>query len=251
MTKKLLFIFAVVIAAAVTGIARYRAPAWDPGPRESYRAFLTSEGVTIAVEPLYTDALAARAFDKKDIITRGITPFAVVIFNDNNFPVEVLGLDVELIHKDRPNVRIKTMPPDEVVWRLSQRNRAWHTQRIPHPSQRDLDRDMLEDFDKKFLMNKTVAAHSHAGGFLYLHLPQNEKAEEFLSGAMLYIPRIFRRDTGARMIYFEIELAPTFGNLQATSENPKLCVTRPSQNAHLPLRKKKGAFLINAPFVLI
>jgi len=209
MKKRFLPVFVVVITAAVTGLA-YKAPAWEPGSREKYPAFLTSEGVTIAVEPLYTDSLAASAFDKKDMITRGIMPFAVVIFNDNDFAVEVSGLDIELIHNDRPDVRIKTMPPNEVTWRLSQRDRTWRTQRIPRLSQNQLDRNMLEDFDKKFLMKKTVAARGTAGGFLYLHLPEKENVEEFLSGAMLYIPRIFRLDDGSRMIYFEISLARIF-----------------------------------------
>ena len=209
MKKRFLLVFAAVIAAAVTGLA-YKAPAWEPGPRESYPAFLTSEGVTIAVEPFYTDKLAAGVFDKKDMITRGIMPFAVVIFNDNDFRVEISGLDIELIHSDRPDVRIKTMPPNEVTWRLSQRDKTWRTQRIPRLSQNELDRNMLEDFDRKFLMKKTVEARGQAGGFLYLHLPENENAEEFLSGAMLYIPRIFRLDDGSRMIYFEISLARIF-----------------------------------------
>jgi len=208
MKKTTLFVFAIVIAIAATGLARYKAPAWEPGPRESYPAFLTSEDVTIAVEPLYTDELAARAFDKKDMITRGIMPFAVVIFNDNDFRVEVSGLDIELIHKDQTDVRIKTMSPNEVTWRLSQRNKKWHTQRIPRLSQNELDRDMLEDFDKKLLMKKIVEAHDKAVGFLYMHLPEEENAEEFLSGAKCYIPKIYRLDDGSRMIYFEISLAP-------------------------------------------
>jgi hypothetical protein len=207
MKKRFLFILTFVIAAAVTGLA-YKAPKWEPGPRENYQAFLTSEGVTIAVEPLYTDELAARVFDKKDMITRGIMPFAVVIFNENDFSIDVSGLDIELIHKDRPDIRIKTMSPNEVTWRLSQRNKKWQTQRIPRLSQNELDRNMLEDFDNKFLMSKTVKARGKAGGFLYLHLPENESAVEFLSGATFYIPRIYRLDDGSRMIYFEIPLAP-------------------------------------------
>jgi hypothetical protein len=219
MKKRLLFIFAIAIAVAATGLAqnkppagknkpRSKAPAWEPGPRESYPAFLVSEGVTIAVEPLYTDKLAAGVFRKNDMITRGVMPFAVAIFNDNDFAVEVSGLDIELIHNDRPNIRIKTMSPNEITWRLSQRDKKWHTQRIPRLSQNELDRNMLEDFDNKFLMQKTVAARGKGGGFLYLHLPENENAEEFLSGAMLYIPRIHRLDNGTRMIYFEVPLAP-------------------------------------------
>jgi hypothetical protein len=210
MKKMPLFIFVVVIAVAATGLARYKAPAWEPGPIESYRAFLTSEGVTIAIEPLYTDELAARAFDKKDMITRGIMPFAVVIFNDNSFPVEISGLDIELISKERPDVRIKTMSPNEVTWRLSQRDKKWQTQRVPRMSQNELDRDMLDDFDKKFLMKKAVESRGKAGGFLYMHLPEKVTAEEFLSGAMFYIPKIYRLDDGSRMIYFEIPLARIF-----------------------------------------
>ena len=211
MKKRIFFIFAVVLAAAVTCLA-YKARVWEPGPRESYPAFLTSEGVTIAIEPLYTDELAARAFDKKDMITRGIMPFAVVIFNDNDFRVEISGLDIELIHNDRPDVRVKTMPPNEVTWRLMQRDKSWRSQRIPRLSQNELDRDMLEDFDKKFLMKKIVEARGNAGGFLYLHLPENENVQEFLSNAAIYIPRIYRLDDGSRMIYFEISLAPAVNN---------------------------------------
>ena len=207
MKKSILFIFACFIAAAGTGRSLYKAPAWEPGPRESYPAFLTSEGVTIAVEPLYTDKLAAGVFEKKDMITRGIMPFAVVVFNDNDFPVEVSGLDIEMIHMDRPDIHIKTMSPNEVTWRLSQRDKTWRTQRVPRLSQKELDRNMLENFDNKFLLNKTAAAHDRAGGFLYMHLPENESAGEFLSGAMFYIPRIRRLDDGTRMIYFEVSLA--------------------------------------------
>jgi hypothetical protein len=231
MKKSFLLIFAVAIAAAATGIAqnkppagkgppRNKPPAWEPGPRESYPAFLTSEGVTIAVEPLYTDKLAAGIFRKKDMVTRGIMPFAVAIFNDNDFSVEVSGLDIELIHRDRPDIHIKTMSPNEITWRLSQRDKKWQTQRIPRLSQNELDRNMLEDFDSKFLMQKTVAARGNAGGFLYLHLPENENVEEFLSGAMLYIPQIRRLDKGSRMIYFEISLARIFqGQPPKTSES--------------------------------
>ena len=207
MKNRFLFILASVIAVAGTGLALYKAPAWEPGSRESYPAFLTSEGVTISVDPLYTDELAAKAFDKKDMITRGIMPFAVIIFNDNDFSVEVSGLDMELIHNDQPSIRIKTISPNEVTWRLSQRDKTWRTQRIPRLSQNELDRNMLDDFDNKFLFSKTVVAHGKASGFLYLHLPENEKVEEFLSGAMLYIPKIHRLDDGSRMIYFEISLA--------------------------------------------
>jgi hypothetical protein len=58
---------------------------WQIRTADDYASRLTSEGVTIAVEPLFRDELAAVVFDKNDIVTRGIIPLAVVIFNGNDF----------------------------------------------------------------------------------------------------------------------------------------------------------------------
>jgi hypothetical protein len=66
----------VVLAAAGSMVAAYKARPWPVRDIESYRAKLTSEGVTIAVEPLFTDELAGQAFDKSDMVTRGIMPLA-------------------------------------------------------------------------------------------------------------------------------------------------------------------------------
>lgn len=190
--------------SANPGWAKYKASVWNIGPRENYPACLTSEGVTIAVEPLYTDALAAQVFGKTDMITRGIMPLAIIIFNDNDFPVEVDGMSMELIHNDQ---RIRSMPPNEAVYRLFRKDKAWASQPMPGISGTDLNVDALEDFDAKFLMDKTVAPHSKGGGFLYLHIPDAGNAVSFLSKSLMYIPKIYRQDDGSRMIFFEIDLA--------------------------------------------
>jgi len=212
--RKKSFFFTVLLCVIFAGTAwaLYKAPVREIGPKESYPAFLTSEGVTIAVEPLYTDELAARAFDKKDMITRGILPIEVVIFNDNDFAVKIDGLSVELIHRDRSELRIRTMSPNEVVSRLSRKDKTWSRQPIPRRSQFELNRDMLKDFDDKFMMDKTVKARGKGSGFLYLHVPlkASEKMEEFLAGAQLYIPKVYRTDDGSRMIFFEVDIAPVF-----------------------------------------
>src|SRR5437773_11461533 len=70
-------------------LAGYKARPWSIRPLESYPSRLTSEGVTIAVEPLFLDSLAAKVFDKNDMVTRGIMPVAILIFNENDFPVMV------------------------------------------------------------------------------------------------------------------------------------------------------------------
>lgn len=188
--------------AGASAWAKYKASPWNIRERGSYPASLTSEGVTIAVEPLYTDELAARVFDKKDMVTRGIMPLAVVIFNDNDFPVEVDGLSAELLNgKDR----IRTLSPNETVNRLFRKDKKWISSPLPRAARSDLNEEALDDFDAKFLMEKMVPPHGKGGGFLYLHIPSPD-VPGYLSRSVLYIPNIYRRDNNSRMIYFEIEL---------------------------------------------
>jgi hypothetical protein len=212
MSNKLRLVLTGILAVATllsadSGWAKYKARIWNPRPRDSYAASLTSEGVTIAVEPLFTDALAAQVFDKNDMITRGIMPLAVIIFNNNDFAVEVDGMSAELINKDK---HIQTMAPKEVVYRLFRKEKTWTSQPIPKLSKTDLNVDALEDYDGKFLMGKTVSAHDTGGGFLFLHIPDSENLASYLTQSLVYIPRIYRRDDGSRLIFFEIELAPAF-----------------------------------------
>jgi hypothetical protein len=200
----LLGLLGVVFTCSVVPIwAKYKIIHWSVNARENYPAYLTSEGVTIAAEPLFTDELAARVFDKSDMVTRGIMPLAVLIFNDNGFPVEVDGLSIELIHESD---HLRTLSPNEVVYRLFRKDKSWLSRTsIPRLPRSELNADALDDFDSKFLMEKIVAPHSKGGGFLYLHIDSNDLVS-YLSKSTVYIPKVYRRDDGSRMIYFEIEL---------------------------------------------
>jgi hypothetical protein len=192
-----------LLLMAVIAWAGYKIIPWSIKARENYPASLTSEGVTIAVEPLFTDALAARVFDKPDMITRGIMPLAVLIFNDNDFPVEVDGLSIELIHESD---HIRTMSPNEVVYRLFRKDKSWFSKsRMPRLSRSELNTDALDDVDSKFLMEKIVAPHDRGGGFLFVHIDSNDLVS-YPSKSIVYIPNVYRRDDGSRMIFFEIAL---------------------------------------------
>ncbi len=209
--RKLLLalLFAALIAwASGAAWAGYKARRWDIRARETYPSSLTSEGVTIAAEPLFTDALAAQVFDKDDIVARGIMPLAIVIFNDNDFPVEVDGMTAELIHGTE---HTRTMTPNEVVYRLFKKDKSWISRQIPRVSQSELNEDALDDFDQKFLMRPVIAPHDKGGGFLYLHIAGEKDAAAYLSNSVVYIPNIYRRDDGSRMIFFEIELNAAIG----------------------------------------
>lgn len=179
---------ALLLFAAASMAAGYKAKPSIVNARESYPARLTSEGVTIAVQPLFTDALAAKAFDKKDIVTRGIMPLEILIFNDNDYAIEVDGLSIDLIcGKDH----FKTLTPKEVVVRLYGRSS---------------NKKALEDFDKKFLMNQEVPPHSKDGGFLYIRAYNMKDLTACLSNAVVYIPNVYRQDEGTRLIFFEVSL---------------------------------------------
>ena len=68
--------------------------------------------------------------------------------------------------------------------------------------------DALLDFDHKFLSARVVPAHDKGGGFLYLHLPESKDLSGYLADAKVYIPEVYRHDTGNKLIFFEVDLKP-------------------------------------------
>jgi hypothetical protein len=197
----------LVVVLSATLLAGYKAKPWQIRAADSYVSRLTSEGVTIAVEPLFRDDLAAVVFDKNDIVTRGIIPLAVAIFNGNDFPVRVDAETAELINGDE---RLHTLQPAEVVARVFKKGSKgnWIPQPIPKVSTGDSqNEEALMDFEHKYLGGKVIPAHASGGGFLYFSVPANDPGV-YLLASRLYLPDVNRDDTGSNMIFFEIELRP-------------------------------------------
>jgi hypothetical protein len=142
------------------------------------------------------------------MVTRGIMPLAIVIFNENDFPVMVGGESVQLINGDD---RVRTLTPEEVVHRLfsKEKKNVWIPNPVPKlPTQNRSNNEALEDLDHKFLQGKVVEPHNKGGGFLFLHLPESKDIRGYVSRAKVYLPEIYRHDTGASMIFFEVDLKP-------------------------------------------
>ncbi len=212
------------VAMALLGLASsmllagYKARPWQIRGPDSYASRLTSEGVTIAAEPLFRDDLAAVVFDKNDIVTRGIIPLAVAIFNANDFPVRVDAASIELINGDE---HLHTLQPGEAVARAFKKGSKgnWIPNPIPKaPTTGDgQNAEALMDFEHKFLAGKIIPAHSSGGGFLYFLVPSKDPGD-YLLGSRVYLPEVYRDDTGGRMIFFEIDLKPA---VEAAPANPR------------------------------
>jgi hypothetical protein len=207
----LLSFLALFLAAAVLSAA-YKARPWTVRAREGYPASLTSEGVTIAAEPLYTDALAAQVFDKSDIVTRGIMPLAVIIFNSNDFPIEVEEKSIEL---QQEGSRIRSLDPLSAVQIIyaskPTRNAPIIVSPIPLPKITIMKShaEACQDFKEKFLSPvKRVERNATVGGFLFMPAREPGSLAADLMGARLYIPNLCRSDSGHSLLYFEVEIRP-------------------------------------------
>ncbi len=154
------------------------------------------------------DAEAAQVFDKNDIVTAGIMPLAIIIFNDNDFAVRVESDSIEVILADE---HVHTLAPAVVVNELFKKGRhqgyGVPSSRMPGSGDSG-NPEALRDFELKFLGSKVVPAHGKEGGFLYIHPPVSKDLRPYLSKARVYIPDIYREDNGSKMIFFEFDLKP-------------------------------------------
>jgi hypothetical protein len=199
------------ICAAGSVLAGYKARPYKPVAIESYPCRLTSEGLTVAVGPLFTDALAAKVFDKKDIVTRGILPAAIIVSNNNDFPVEVNGTSIELLVNGE---RILPVDPDKAIRRLYGRSLQQQEVRVPSPV--PLPRiaikgeagDAFEDLTHKHFALKTIEPKSVLAAFVYFPVHTLPDLHQALAHALIYIPQLRRAETLEEMMFFEIDLNP-------------------------------------------
>lgn len=193
-------------------LAGYKVRPYEPLPIENYPSKLTSEGLTVAVDPMFTDKLAAKVFDKKDVVKRGIMPLAIIIFNSNEFAVEVEAGPIELIGRGN---RIQAVSPDIAFRRIFQRT-YMPPQEVRIPSPVPFPRTEItiyneaayDDFLHKYLGFKRIEPESMAAGFIYLPVENVSSLRQLLAEAQIYIPDLYRVDTGAAMMFLEIALKP-------------------------------------------
>lgn len=201
----------LMMSLAISTLAGYKARPWTPRAVDSYPARLASEGVTIAVDPLYTDALAAQVFDDRTIVFRAVMPLAVIIFNDNDYPVEVEAACIEVLAQGE---RMLSLEPDVALHRMMMIQNWPKSPEIGLPGGMPpiltkfstADTALLQDFQRKWLGFQKVQPHTTGGGFAYMRVPARKDLKAMLAEGRVHIPKVFRPDTGASLLFFEIEL---------------------------------------------
>ena len=66
----------------------------------------------------------------------------------------------------------------------------------------------FDDFLYKYLGIKRIEPKALAAGFIYLPVENGANLRQDLAEAQIYIPDLYRVDTGAPMMFFEIDLKP-------------------------------------------
>lgn len=197
----------LLMSLSIPTLAGYKVRPWTPRAVDSYPARFASEGVTIAVDPLLTDALAAQVFDDRTIVSRAVMPLAVIVFNDNDYPVEVDPASIEVLAH---GARMLPLKPEEAVHRLTtQTRRKIGGIGLPGGIRIKFDTAetaLLQDFQRKWLGFKKVEPHTTGGGFVYVPVTAGKDLKAMLAEGRVYIPKVFRPDTGASLLFFEIEL---------------------------------------------
>jgi len=207
----------LLLCAAVPLLAGYKVRPWTPRAIDAYPAKLLSEGVTIAAEPLLNDALAAEVFDDRAIVSRTIMPLAVIVSNSNDYPVEVEASSIEVLADGR---RMLPLEPDDAVLQMLKSEKKRKIGGIGLPGGIRIKFDtaetaLMHDFQRKWLGLKKVEPRTTGGGFIYVPVPAGRDLQAMLAGGRIYIPRVFRPDTGAELFFFEIDLKPAVDALKS------------------------------------
>ncbi len=165
----------------------------------------------MAIDPMFTDALAAKAFDKKDIVASGIMPVAIIISNSNGFAVDMYGETIELLVKGE---HIRPISPEQAIVRIFQRSLPSQEVRIPSPvpfpriAIYRSNADAFDDFNHKHLGIKRIEPNAVAAGFVYVPVNTFANLRETLMEAQIYIPDLRRAGTRQPMMFLEIDLKP-------------------------------------------
>jgi len=174
-------------------------------PASGYTARQTIEGVTIGVELFQGKDKIKSAFPKTDLEKVGVVPVLVVISNDNDYPIHLDRMRIELITSDRQEM--DPTPVEEVLLpaRVKPPSLSPRPSPIPIPGRGSRRPPKTNEIEERAFVAPVVEARSGANGFFYFRLG---KGPDRLRGAKLFAGGLRNARTGQEILYFEIELRP-------------------------------------------
>jgi hypothetical protein len=170
-------------------------------PVEQYPARVDLQGVTIAVDPYATNEKCFKAFDIRDLVSRGYFPVHVIIKNSSDKYLTLRTRNVLLISGS--GQELYTTPATLLVQDVFN---AGLVSRVPSGK----GGSPLLDFTGKELTNRPLEPGAVTDGFLFF-FAKDAKKKNLFAGSKLLIPQLVSSE-GPRVEVgpFSIPLDPAF-----------------------------------------
>ncbi len=198
LTSKALVAFLSIAAAAFA--ADKDKPKFSPGPIDTYPARQTVDKVTIAADPVVTDAQAEPAFGKVNPNKYNILPVLVIIQNSTGQTISLDTMKVEVVSPDRQHVA--ATPAQDLKYIIGPDRPGVYTGPIPGRGPRITKRKnplKAWEIEGRAFAARMLPPNETASGFFYFQAP-------YRSGTSLYITGLRDVQSGKELFYFEIPL---------------------------------------------
>jgi hypothetical protein len=174
-------------------------------PRDSH------QGLTITADPYDSEERSRARFGKKHPHGEGVLAVEVAFENEGDQGIR-LGLEQVVRRPDGSRQRVRALDLESLLERmLTGRPPDARTRRTPLPlpsprSRRSKDWERLEQVMRPEIFEMTfLPPRSTVRGFFFFDVGGRF---EWLSGARLYVPELYRMPDHTPLLYFEIELRP-------------------------------------------
>lgn len=202
---------ALVVAVPLLCLAAKQFSMPKTQPAFSYAAHdhHAKENVTVGLDP-YDDAEKANVFTV-NYRDHDLLPILLVITNDSDQPVELSGMEAQLVTADRAKLNAAT--EDDILRRISHPHASGARVPIPFPTKRvkgGVNSKELDEIQSSQFKAKAVEPRSSQAGFLFFDVSD---APNPLAGAHFYLTGV-RDSAGHELMYFDVELGKTVGSGQ-------------------------------------
>ena len=130
-------------------------------------------------------------------------PILVVVTNDNDQPVTMLDVHVELVIPHR--MKLQPAEEEDLARRMAKIPRAGQGNPLPIPiprAQKDPRRQLRDEYSDAIFKAKAVEPHATQGGFFFFDI---SGISDPLAGASLIVSGLKDND-GKELFYFEVSL---------------------------------------------